>query len=84
MMKPLTEVANTLGIPEKTLYTEHKKGNLPLTILGRNRFVEETDLQAMLQNKRADKYIRRELTPEQKERAAERLRKMHDARRKSA
>lgn len=79
-MKNLTEVAKSLGISEKVLYREHKKGNLPLVVLGRNHFVTETDIAKMIDAQRVNKPVKRKLSPE----TLEKMRARGFARRKSA
>lgn len=79
-MKPLTEVAAQLGISEKMLYAEHKKGNLPLVVIGRNRFVESGDIATLINARRVVKPKKRLLKPE----TLEKMRANGFARRKTA
>jgi predicted site-specific integrase-resolvase len=63
-MKTLQVVAQELGVKEITLVNEHKKGRLPLTVVGHQRFVAESDLETWMKSKRVEKPAKRKLSPE--------------------
>jgi len=70
-MKTLEDAAAELGLRVITLLNEHKKGNLPLVIVGKLRFVKITTLEEWLASKEVAKPVRRAMSEEHKNRLRE-------------
>jgi hypothetical protein len=70
-MKTLEEAAAELGLREVTLLNEHKKGNLPLVIVGKQRFVKITTLEEWLASKEVAKPVKRVMREDHKKRLQE-------------
>jgi hypothetical protein len=67
-MKTLEDAAAELGLRVVTLLNEHKKGNLPLVIVGKLRFVKITTLEEWLASKEVAKPVRRTMSEDHKNR----------------
>lgn len=65
-MKTLGQVAEEFGVKEITLVNEHKKGRLPIIAIGKQRFVEDADVQTWIASKRIVKPAKRKMSPEHK------------------
>jgi len=61
-MKPLKEVADSLGVKEVTLIAAHKRGELPVIVIGAQKFIEDDDLKNWIVSRRLEKPVRRKLT----------------------
>jgi hypothetical protein len=70
-MKTLEDAAAELGLREVTLLNEHKKGNLPLVIVGKLRFVKITTLEEWLASKEVTKPAKRVMREDHKRRLQE-------------
>ena len=70
-MKTLKEAAAELGLQEVTLLNEHKRGNLPLVIVGKQRFVKITTLEEWLASKEVAKPAKRVMREDHKRRLQE-------------
>jgi hypothetical protein len=70
-MKTLEDAAAELGLREITLLNEHKKGNLPLVIVGKLRFVKITTLEEWLASKEVTRPAKRTMSEEHKNRLRE-------------
>lgn len=67
-MKTLEDAAKELGLREITLMNEHRKGNLPLVIVGKQKFVKESTLLEWIASKEVARPMKRAMTEEHKER----------------
>jgi hypothetical protein len=63
-MKTIKVAAADLGVAEAMLLNEHKRGQLPMMIIGKQRFVSESDLETWLNSKRVTKPVKKKLSPE--------------------
>jgi len=70
-MKTLEDAAAELGLREVTLLNEHKKGNLPLVIVGKLRFVKITTLEEWLASKEVTKPAKRVMREDHRRRLQE-------------
>lgn len=61
-MKPIKVAAEDLGVAEAMLLSEHKRGQLPMVVVGRQRFVSESDLETWLNSKRVMKPVKKKLS----------------------
>lgn len=62
-MTKLSEVAEKLGITEKMLVNEHKRGNLPVIRIGNTRYVRSEVVETWIASKEIAKPVKRKLTP---------------------
>ena len=67
-MKTLEEAAKELGLREITLMNEHRKGNLPLVVIGNQKFVKEATLLEWIASKEVLKPAKRPMSDEHRER----------------
>lgn len=84
-MKTLEEAAKELGLREITLMNEHRKGLLPLVIIGNQKFVKEETLLAWIASKEVLKPAKRTMNEEHRNRLREAgaVRKAENAARKA-
>lgn len=67
-MKTLEDAAKELGLREVTLMNEHRKGNLPLVIIGNQKFVKEEALLSWLSSKEVLRPAKRPMSEEHRQR----------------
>lgn len=67
-MKTLEDAAKELGLREITLMNEHRKGNLPLVIVGKQKFVKESTLLEWIASKEVARPTKRAMTEEHRDR----------------
>lgn len=70
-MKSLEEAAKELGLREITLMNEHRKGLLPLVIIGNQKFVKEATLLEWIASKEVLKPAKRTMNEEHRNRLRE-------------
>jgi hypothetical protein len=70
-MKTLEEAAKELGLREITLMNEHRKGLLPLVIIGNQKFVKEATLLEWIASKEVLKPAKRTMNEEHRNRLRE-------------
>lgn len=85
-MKTLAQAAEELGLREITLMNEHRKGNLPLVVIGNQKFVKEATLLEWIASKEVLKPAKRPMNEEHRSRlkAAGAARKAANAERAAA
>lgn len=62
-MKKLSDVAESLGVTEKMLVNEHKRGNLPVIRIGNTRYVRSEVVETWIASKEIAKPVKRKLSP---------------------
>jgi hypothetical protein len=63
-MKTIEQAATELNITVTMLKNEHRKGNLPMVVIGKNKYVREDDLNKWFESKLVKKPAKRPMSAE--------------------